>query len=107
MPSELGLMTEHHKRIAGGRSFLSGDDMLDDATNGIFDTPNAEYWRKVSHAANALPATWRGRAFVVLYAEYGNLAEAATECGMSREKARQTLQRFAKYCTAVKPRRVE
>lgn len=61
----------------------------------VHDMPEAEWFRSFTNAVHSLPATYKGRAFLVRYSETGSF-EASRPWGMSRQNARSIMAKFLK-----------
>lgn len=77
------------------RQALSG---VHDGTSdgeGLSSSSTFLHWTAVAHAANALPRNWKGRAFMISYAESGYLQATCTKFAISLRQGRNILARFA------------
>ncbi len=71
------------------------DDTVEGA--GLSSSSTYQHWTRMTHAANALPRNWKGRQFVIAYAETGYFHATCETHGLTRREGEAVLVRFAKY----------
>lgn len=60
----------------------------------VWGLETAEYWRVMAHEAARLPESYKGKRFLVRWAEIGDVKTAAADTGTTRWKGRDFVDRF-------------
>ncbi len=88
MPSEFPV--SRRQSLADVRDRPDGSD-----DTGLSSSATFRHWTGLTHAVHALPNNYKGRAFLVLYVEYGYFERACRDAKISRRQGRNVLARFA------------
>lgn len=67
----------------------------------VWDTPEAAWWRLVTHETHALPRTYPRRRFLVAWAASGDVLNSARTCKLSRQAGRYAVRKFLRRLWAA------
>jgi len=65
--------------------------------HGLESSSIFQHWTLLTHAVHALPENYKGRAFLVAYADTGYMQRACDATGLTIMKGRTIVAKFVKY----------